>query len=244
MAGRTTGSRILLVAVYIAVCMPARAHRLDEYLQATIITIERDRVQGEITLTPGLTVLPIVLAEIKRQPNGSVSDASQRAYASHVVRDLSLAIDGQPLSPEIVVTQFPGIQNLQEGLGEIKITFSADLPAGKRNRKLVFQNRHKSGIAAYQVNCLTPKDARIRVTAQNRNYSQSSYELDYTQSGINPESPFGKWTAIFSEPPAIFTSVLLGWIALVWTQRTGRNSASGKLRDHEVDSLPAAGKTD
>ena len=222
--------------------MPALAHRLDEYLQATILSIEVDRVQGEMTLTPGMAVLPIVLAEIKREPNGSVSHASQRAYATRVVRDLSLAIDGRSLSPQIVTTQFPGIQDLQEGLGEIKIAFTADLPSGKRNRKLVFQNSHQSRIAAYQVNCLTPQNGRIRITAQNRNYSQSRYELDYTETGIDPASPLGGWTATLSEPVAVFASVLLGWMALIWTQRHRGNSASGKRRDHKVDSRPAVGK--
>ena len=33
--------------------LPAGAHRLDEYLQATRVGIERDRVSIDIDLTPG-----------------------------------------------------------------------------------------------------------------------------------------------------------------------------------------------
>jgi hypothetical protein len=40
------------------------AHRLDEYLQTTTFSVEKDRVQAQIRLTPGVTVLPLVLAKI------------------------------------------------------------------------------------------------------------------------------------------------------------------------------------
>ena len=38
-------------------------------------------------------------------------------------------------------------------------------------------------IAAYLVNTLVPRDPDIRITAQNRNYQQSFYQLDYVQTG-------------------------------------------------------------
>ena len=53
------------------------------------------------------------------------------------------------------------------------------LPRGGPNRRLIFENHHESRIAAYLVNCLVPRDPDIRITAQNRNYQQSFYQLDY-----------------------------------------------------------------
>ena len=38
------------------------------------------------------------------------------------------------------------------------------------------------------MNCLVPEDPEIRVTAQNRNYEQSVYQLDYMQDGV-PSRP-------------------------------------------------------
>ena len=35
---------------------PASAHRLDEYLQATTIALEKNRVHAELRLTPGVAV--------------------------------------------------------------------------------------------------------------------------------------------------------------------------------------------
>ena len=71
---------------------------------------------------------------------------------------------------------------------EIELEFDADVPRGRSTRKLVLENHHQSPIAAYQVNCLAPRDPEIRVIAQNRNYTQSFYELDYAQPGVRPLS--------------------------------------------------------
>jgi len=43
---------------------PAGAHTLDEYLEATIISVENDRVQIQIRVTPGVAVFPIVPTSI------------------------------------------------------------------------------------------------------------------------------------------------------------------------------------
>src|SRR5262249_4553111 len=75
----------------------------------------------------------------------------------------------------------------------IQIEFTADLPRGGPNRKLVFENHHQSGIAAYLVNCLVPGDPDIQVVAQNRSYSQSYYELDYMQKGVRSDSLSLTW---------------------------------------------------
>lgn len=58
------------------------------------------------------------------------------------------------------------------------IEFSADVPRGPANRRLVFENHHHSEIAAYLVNCLVPEEQTIRVLAQHRNEQQSFYRLD------------------------------------------------------------------
>ncbi len=75
--------------ILLLVGAPASAHRLDEYLQATTISVEKDRVQAEIRLTPGLAVFRRVLAYIDTDANGVISGAEQRAYAERVRLDLS-----------------------------------------------------------------------------------------------------------------------------------------------------------
>jgi hypothetical protein len=184
-----------LAAGIVVFCgMPAFAHRLDEYLQATIISVEKTRLEAELTLTPGVAVFPAVISWIDTDGNGAITEPEQRAYAVRVLRDLSLGIDGHPLAPRLLSITFPPVDDLKEGRGEIKLTFAAGLPAGGRNRKILLQNHHMMQIAAYQVNCLVPRDHHIRIDSQNRNYSQSSYELDYEQTDVAATSSVESWS--------------------------------------------------
>lgn len=171
------------VALCLWACVPAPAHRLDEYLQGTLISVEKNRVDAQITLTPGVAVFPFLIPDIDADGNGVVSTEEQHSYAERVLRDLSLTIDGQSLAPHLRSMDFPALEEMKEGRGEIHIEWSAHLPAGGRERRLVFENRHQRRIAAYQVNCLVPRDRDIQIIAQKRNYTQSFYELDFAQQG-------------------------------------------------------------
>jgi len=172
---------------------PALAHRLDEYLQGTLLSIEKDRVQAQMTLTPGVAVFPLLLAEFDTDGNGFISETEKRAYAERVLRDLRLGIDGVRLMPRLLSVQFPAVEEMKEGRGEIRIEFGADLPGGGRERRIALENHHENRIAAYQVNCLVPRDRNIRVLAQHRNYDQSNYELDYVQSEIAQPTAWKAW---------------------------------------------------
>jgi hypothetical protein len=177
-------AKITAAALLFLAGMPALAHRLDEYLQGTLISIGKSRIKAQITLTPGVAVFPLVLAQIDTDVNGVISESEQRAYAGQVLRDLSLKIDGRALSPQLLSMQFPNIEEMKEGRGEIRLEFYSDLPPGGRRRRLTLENRHQARIAAYQVNCLVPGDPGIRIVAQNRNESQSLYQVDYVQDGV------------------------------------------------------------
>ena len=70
-----------VVAILLFTGTPALAHRLDEYLQGTIISIEKDRVDAQMTLTPGVAVFPTLIADIDPNSDGVISGIEQRAYA-------------------------------------------------------------------------------------------------------------------------------------------------------------------
>lgn len=176
-------------ALLLSVATPAFAHRVDEYLQATTLSVERDRVQAQIRLTPGIVVFPEVLAFIDTDRNGVVSDAEQRRYAERVLGDLSLTIDGERLALRLVSFQFGDLDVLRDGRGVIAIDFAAALPRGGAERRLVFENRHFRRIAEYLVNGLVPRDPDIRLGAQHRSYDQSTYRLDYAKAGDVPRRP-------------------------------------------------------
>ncbi len=172
---------------------PAHAHRLDEYLQATLISVEPDHIHASIRLVPGVAVFPSVLASMDTDADGVISAAEQRAYAERVLGDIALTVDGTRVKPLLVSVAFPEIEWLKEGLGEIAIGFTADVPRGGPDRRLVFENHHQSHIAVYLVNCLVPRDPRIQIIAQDRNEQQSFYQLDYRQGGGDSASTHSSW---------------------------------------------------
>lgn len=175
--------KIRLAGATLIFLSSAAAHRLDEYLQAATISLQKDRVQAQLRLTPGVAVLPFVMAAIDTDGDGIISPTEQANYAKRVLAELSLALNGVPLKPILIGAVFPTQDALKEGLGEIRLDLTAALPGDTSERKFVFENRHQKPIAAYLVNCLVPQDPGIRVTAQVRNYDQSHYQLSYVQEG-------------------------------------------------------------
>jgi hypothetical protein len=168
-------------------CGSAFGHRLDEYLQAAIISVGKDRVQAQIHLTPGVAVFRHVMAVIDSDGDGVISSAEQRRYADRVLGDVTLSVDSVRQKLQLISASFPGVDEMKEGLGEIQLDFAADLPGGGGpERRLVFENRHQSAIASYLVNCLAPRDPDIRITAQTRNVEQSHYRLDYLDGHARP----------------------------------------------------------
>jgi hypothetical protein len=149
-------------------------------------------------------VYAVVLAGIDSNGDGLISEIEQQAYAQRVLRDVSLSIDGERLNPKLVSVNFPNPEEMKQGLGEIKLEFTASLPAGGSNRKLVFENHHQGRISAYLVNCLVPSDKDIQITAQDRNYNQSFYRLDYAQAKTLANPPIFKWIGNLGGFPSMF----------------------------------------
>jgi hypothetical protein len=173
---------IVAVVIFLSLGTSVLAHRLDEYLQATIISVEKDRIQVSMRLIPGVAVASTVLAGIDINRDGVISEDEQLAYATRVLHDLSITVDGKSVKPTLISQKFPAIGEIKGGLGEIQTEFTMDLVAGGPQRRIVIENHHENAISVYLVNCLVPADPNIRVVAQNRNETQSFYVLDYTQS--------------------------------------------------------------
>ncbi len=83
---RRAAATKLNIAAIIAACTfvfapAALAHRIDEYLQATVFTLQADRVQASMRLIPGILVAPSVIAEIDTNRDGVFSKTEEQAYA-------------------------------------------------------------------------------------------------------------------------------------------------------------------
>jgi hypothetical protein len=205
----------------------AHAHRLDEYLQATTISVGKDRVSAQLRLTPGVAVFPTVLAAIDGNSDGVISAAEQRSYVERVLRDLSLTVDGDRLTLRLVASKFASIQEMKEGRGDIVIDFAAVMPGGGSDRTLKFENRHMRATSVFLVNALVPHDPDIRVTHQNRDYTQSSYQMDYAQADAHAGAP--SFAGRFSVPAWIGLVALLS-LALL---RRRRDTAERALAERE-----------
>src|SRR5687768_9304186 len=74
---------------------PVFAHRLDEYLQATLVTIEPETLRLQINLTPGVAVAEQVLAVIDTDRDGVVSTNEANGYTDRLQRQLLVKLDDQ-----------------------------------------------------------------------------------------------------------------------------------------------------
>jgi len=186
-------TKLLIIVTAVSLAAPAFAHRLDEYLQAIIVSIEQGHMRASMRLIPGVSVSTAVIAAIDVNGDGVLSEAEQHIYAQKVLRDLSLSVDGHTLNPRLSSVSFPAPEDMKEGTGEIHIDFAADLPAGGSHRTLVIQNHHEPRMSVYLMNCLVPQDRAIQIIAQNRNQNQSYYRVEYMRSGSGPEALTSRW---------------------------------------------------
>jgi hypothetical protein len=158
----------------------AEAHRLDEYLQQTILELQPDRVLVHVSLTPGVDVAAAVLATIDTNHDNVISRTEQSAYAESVRRDLSLSIDKTPLPLRIVEMRFPTTDALTSGLAAIALKLEAAPPGGLRSGVLRFESQHETTGSVYLVNALLPRASSVHVGAQTRDRNQSTYQAPLT----------------------------------------------------------------
>jgi hypothetical protein len=213
------------------VARSASAHRLDEYLQATLLGPTPLGTEVEIQLTPGVAVLPVVLAVIDQDGDGRISPAEERAYVARVAREVELRVDAAAAPLSLVESTFPAVEAMREGLGAIRLRFRST----RSGHTIYFENRHLPQVSAYLVNCLADPSNRLSVTRQARDEQQRSIELDYS---------FGAgavWGGRFW-PLAIGTLLVARQLWCVATGRRrerSRSSISNRLRDGFGCSSPA-----
>lgn len=167
----------------------ALAHRLDEYLQATRVSVTRNRIDLTIDLTPGVAVADQVLAVIDQDRDGQVSGDECTAYAQRFLKDIRVGLDEKVLIPSLVDASFSALHEIKEGLGVIRIRATApvaQLSVG--NHAFSLTNAHLPAISVYLVNALVPKNRSIRITKQARDDLQKDYRLEFSVSS-SPASP-------------------------------------------------------
>jgi hydrogenase/urease accessory protein HupE len=164
----------------------ALGHRLNEYLEATTISLAPGKVMLELRLTPGVAIAAMVLKDIDLNSDNLISTGEQDAYLARLNKDVLLTLDGRNTGLKIVSFTFPAVETIRKGTGDIIIEFEADLEQKNVLHRLQLKNNHYNTIAVYLVNCLLPANTGIHVTGQTRNTNQSVYQLDFTTAYVKP----------------------------------------------------------
>jgi hypothetical protein len=217
--GTAWGTSLLLALTLIR---GARAHRLDEYLQATLIGATPRGTDIEISLTPGVAMLPALMAVIDQDRDGRISAQEERAYVARVARDLELRVDGLRAPMYLVESQFPAIETMREGLGTIRVK----LRTSRAGHALRFENRHLPQVSVYLVNCLAAPSDGLVVGRQQRDEAQRSIELEYSFGAGTPLAPRTAWIEQGSLWPAAIAMLLVARMAiLIYTTKRHKRAA-------------------
>jgi hypothetical protein len=181
---------LLLLLALAAWPTAAQGHQLDEYLQATLVAIEPGDIRLLINLTPGTEVAAQVLAQIDRDGDGVISSAEAAAYADALNQDLVVRLDDRPYELTLTASNFPPPEDLRTGWGIIQLEYRVACGefAGGPHR-LTVQNRHQHNVSAYLLNAAQPKSPALQITAQKRNYNQSTGEIQFTFQSPRKAAP-------------------------------------------------------
>ena len=170
-----------VLGMCLAIAAPAGAHRVDEYLQATRIAVEIDRVDLEIDLTPGMTVASKVSGWIDTNRDGEVSQVEADAYAREILRSVALSVDGGRVPITLVEIHVPELRDMSLGTGTIVVRATAKMsPKGAGHHQVAYANTHRSDASVYLVNALVPADSRIQIAGQHRDSAQHGLTFEYT----------------------------------------------------------------
>jgi hypothetical protein len=187
MNARPLAVSIAALIVWLAMLPVAHAHRLDEYLQATRLSIDLDRVDVEMDLTAGQAMAAQVFSWIDTNRDGEISQAEGDAYARQVLGSVTLLADGKPVTLALTEVHFPESREMNVGTGVIRLRAAGRMPAaGAGRHEISFRNNHKPASSVYLVNALVPANPRIQIADQQRDHAQHGLLMSYT---VAPNAP-------------------------------------------------------
>lgn len=171
---------LILVGIVLGRPVPVGAHRLDEYLQATRVSIGVDRVSLDIDLTPGVSVASRVFGWMDTNRDGEISATESEAYARRILSAVVLSVDGRAVPVTLVDSRFPDARDMAAGIGMIRLRATSKIqPASAGRHQLAYANDYRPEMSVYLVNALVPADPHIRITDQRRDPAQHRLTLDY-----------------------------------------------------------------
>ena len=195
---RASEATTVAIALLVLVAGTAvSAHRLDEYLQAALISIDSGRVSIELNLTPGVAIADRILRDVDADGSGVIDAAEAKAYSQQTRAGIALEVDGRPLDLRVIDTRYPSVEAVRLGQGTIQLRLAASTPAlAAGAHQLRYRNGHRPDGSVYLANALLPASDRVVIRAQDRDVAQRELRVDYELRTADP-SPFSQW-ALFA----------------------------------------------
>jgi len=188
----------LLAAIAVAGGTRVSAHRLDELLQAARIAIEPDRVELEMSLTPGTAVADDLIRQIDADGNGAFSGAEKQAYVDRTLSALVLRVDEGPRLPMAMASaSVPDAAAMRTGDGVIvlrAVAMASSLSAG--SHRLFFRNEHAPANSVYLANALVPESDQVAVTKQDRDGDQRELTITFAINGAPASTSRWVWIGL------------------------------------------------
>jgi len=173
-------------------------------------------------LTPGVAMLPVLMAVIDQDRDGRISPEEERAYAGRVIREVELRVDGVAAPLSLIESQFPTVEAMREGLGTIRIK----LRTARSGHELRFENRHLPQVSVYLVNCLAAPSDGLVVSRQQRDEAQRSIAFEYSFDVSAGPGPRAAGIALGPFWPAAIGMLLAARMAvLVYRKRSAHPPA-------------------
>jgi hypothetical protein len=178
---------VLALGALLGVLPLAQAHRLDEYLQATRLSIDLDRIDVEMDLTAGQAMASQVASWIDTNRDGEISKAEGDVYARQVLGSVAIRADGKAVPLTATEVHFPELREMNLGTGIIRLRAVGRMPTtGAGRHEVSFRNDHRPASSVYLVNALVPANSRIQITDQQRDHAQHGLLMSYTVASNAP----------------------------------------------------------
>jgi hypothetical protein len=201
-SGNTRGIALASMIVVIG-ATSVSAHRRDELLQAARIGIAADRIELELSLTPGIAVADDILGAIDRDHNGMLSSEEKGRYTEQVMAATELRIDGRIVKMAVSTAMYPLLDELRDGDRSIEFRLTAAFPELSSGRhEIAFSNSYRNDISIYLANALKPDSDRIVIASQHRDRDQQRLAIDFTIDT-------GRFTTL---PIGLFGSGVVAWL--------------------------------
>ena len=158
----------------------ASAHSLDQYVQASYITVAPSQIGVELDVTPGVLIAPQVLALLDANGDQQISDAEGQAYAARILKDVTLTVDGQPQVLRVTKIEMPTYLVMQAGYGTMRVFTQTNAgSAWSGTHQLAYTNSYQTTGIAYQVNAFLDDTKQVTLGTQNRDATQQSITMDF-----------------------------------------------------------------